>query len=75
MMTGERGTELMKCFRKPFVPGEPRCSIIDGNTTWEGSRWTETHESKDTMTIGGMTIPLWVEFLVCSEHEPKEEKE
>jgi len=66
-----RYEELLQCFRKPFVPGEARCSIIDSDTYWEGERWTETHLNGDSMTIGGQTVALHTQFLVCKEHEPK----
>ena len=68
-----RFEELLQCFRKPYVPGEPRCSIVDSGTTWEGVRWVEAHENGDTMTIGGMTIPLSTQFLVCKDHLPEME--
>ena len=67
-----RFKELMACFRKPYVPGQDHCSIIDGNSHWEGERWTETLLSGDSMTIGGQHIPLHTQFLVCAEHEPVE---
>jgi hypothetical protein len=70
MTTSERFAELMECFRKPFVPGEQRCGIVDADTYWEGERWTETHKNGNSMTIGGMTIPLSTQFVVCKDHEP-----
>jgi hypothetical protein len=66
----DRFKELMACFRKPYVPGEPRCTIIEGDTYWEGERWVETLLNGDTMTIGGQTVPLHTQFLVCEEHTP-----
>jgi len=69
----DRYKELLACFRKPYVPGEPRCYVVDGDTTWEGLRWTETHPNGDSMTIGGMTVPLHTQFLVCEEHVPEGE--
>jgi len=65
-----RYQELLDCFRKPYVPGEPRCRVMDSESFWEGERWTETHPNGDSMTLGGMTVPLHTQFLVCKEHEP-----
>jgi len=62
----ERFEELMKCFRKP--PGGMRCYISNDGTE-EG--WHEMHQNGDSMTIGGMTIPLHTDFVVCEEHQPK----
>ena len=68
----DRFQELLGCFRKPYVPGGDRCSIIDSDTYWEGIRWTETLPNGDSMTLGGMVVPLYTQFLVCKEHEPNE---
>jgi hypothetical protein len=71
----DRYKELLQCFLKPYVPGEPRCSIIEDGTTWEGERWTELHTNGNSISIGGMVFPLYTQFLVCKEHEPKCEDE
>jgi hypothetical protein len=67
----DRYQELLNCFLTAY-DHEEHCSIVDSNTTWEGERWTETLPSGDSMTLGGMTIPLSVQFLVCKNHLPVE---
>lgn len=68
MNTSDRFVELMACFRTAAVG---HCSIVDSDTYWEGERWTETQPNGDSMTIGGMIIPMHTQFLLCKEHEPK----
>jgi hypothetical protein len=60
--------ELLACFRKG---AEGHCAIVDSSTTWVGERYTEMHKNGDWMTVGGVKMPLWTEFLVCAEHAPR----
>jgi hypothetical protein len=57
---------LMECWRSGR---SDRCLIVTAETVWEGERYLELHYNGDTMTLGGMTIHLSTEFLLCKVHE------